>query len=68
MYVCLCNVLTERDILSAIAAGSRSVAALYKNLGCEPQCAKCVPEVCRLLRAENSGRPASAEAAVALGR
>jgi bacterioferritin-associated ferredoxin len=49
MYVCLCNGLTDRDVRNC-AAGGCSVAMVYRSLGCEPQCGKCVPYVRQMLR------------------
>jgi bacterioferritin-associated ferredoxin len=49
MYVCLCNCLTDRDLRNS-AAGGCSVAMVYRSLGCEPQCGKCVPFVRQMLR------------------
>jgi len=49
MYVCLCNGLTDRDLRNS-ADGSCSVAMVYRSLGCEPQCGKCVPFVRQMLR------------------
>jgi len=49
MYVCLCNGLTDRDVRSCTRDGC-SVAMVYRSLGCEPQCGKCVPYVRQMLR------------------
>ena len=44
MYICLCNAITDRDVRAHTAAGEGcSVAMVYRALGCEPQCGKCVP-------------------------
>ena len=50
MYVCLCNGLTDRDLLPHTAAGIGSVAMVYQACGCRPQCGKCVPLVREMLR------------------
>jgi bacterioferritin-associated ferredoxin len=50
MYVCLCNALTDRDLLPHTASGASSVAMVYSACGCRPQCGKCVPFVRRMLR------------------
>ncbi len=50
MYVCLCNTLTDRDVRAHGAGEGCSVAMVYRALGCEPQCGKCVPYVRQLLR------------------
>ena len=49
MYICLCNSLTDRDVRSC-AQGGCSVSMVYRSLGCEPQCGKCVPFVRQMLR------------------
>jgi bacterioferritin-associated ferredoxin len=53
MYICLCNGLTDRDV-RASCEGSCSVSMVYRALGCEPQCGKCVPYVRQMLRQEAS--------------
>lgn len=62
MYVCLCNRLTDRDVRDC-AEGGCSVAMVYRSLGCEPQCGKCVPFVRQMLRqvAEAEGKNAGAD-------
>jgi bacterioferritin-associated ferredoxin len=55
MYICLCNALTDRDVRANCEDGS-SVAMVYRSLGCEPQCGKCVPFVRQMLR-EQAGNP-----------
>lgn len=52
MYVCLCNALTDRDVRAHSANAGCSVAMVYRALGCEPQCGKCVPYVRQMLRRE----------------
>ena len=49
MYICLCNGLTDRDVRNS-AEGDCSVAMVYRALGCEPRCGKCVPFVRQMLR------------------
>jgi len=49
MYICLCNALTDRDLRTS-CQGSPSVSMVYRALGCEPQCGKCVPLVRQMLR------------------
>jgi bacterioferritin-associated ferredoxin len=50
MYVCLCHGLTTRDITHHARNGCGSVAGVYKQLGCRPQCGKCVKDVRRLVQ------------------
>jgi bacterioferritin-associated ferredoxin len=54
MYICLCNALTDRD-LRVHSEGACSVAMVYRSLGCEPQCGKCVPYVRQMLRRSGAG-------------
>ena len=55
MYICLCNALTDRDLLPHTAAGGASVAMVYQACGCRPQCGKCVPYVRRMMREQADG-------------
>jgi len=50
MYICLCNAITDRDLRTHSAQAGCSVAAVYRALGCQPQCGKCVPFVRQMLR------------------
>ena len=50
MYICLCNALTDREIRAQCSGAGGSVAMVYRGLGCEPQCGKCVPLVRQMLR------------------
>ena len=59
MFVCLCNGLTDRDVRDSAEAGC-SVAMVYRSLGCQPQCGKCVPVVRDMLR--QSAAPAQIHA------
>ena len=42
MYVCICNALTDKQIVSAIEQGARTVADAYKMLGVEVNCGQCI--------------------------
>ncbi|MCD8513512.1 MAG: (2Fe-2S)-binding protein [Nitrincola sp.] len=42
MYVCICNGVTERDILQAIDDGAQSVRDLNRELQVGGCCGKCV--------------------------
>jgi bacterioferritin-associated ferredoxin len=53
MYICLCNGLTDRQIRAQCDNGG-SVAMVYRGLGCEPQCGKCVPFVRQMLREQDT--------------
>ena len=49
MYVCLCNALTDRDLLPHTSCAT-SVSMVYRACGCQPQCGKCVHFVRQMLR------------------
>jgi bacterioferritin-associated ferredoxin len=54
MYVCLCNGFTDKQVR---AAGSGcSVAGVYRSLGVQPRCGKCVPMVREILQEGQGGR------------
>lgn len=50
MYVCLCHGFTDGQVRDVVAAGCSTVSDVYRRLGDLPQCRKCVPEVCALVR------------------
>lgn len=56
MFVCLCNGLKDSQMCGAIDGGANCVSAVYKSLGCQPQCGKCVPFV----REQLAQRPGAA--------
>lgn len=41
MYVCICNALTDQEILTASEQGARTVADAYRVLGVEINCGQC---------------------------
>jgi len=49
MYVCICQAVTERQVLEAARNGLRSVKALKEHLGVAADCAKCARCAHRLL-------------------
>ena len=50
MYICLCNAIRDRDLHPHVAGGGGSVSMVYRALGAEPKCGKCVPFVRQALR------------------
>ena len=42
MYVCHCNVVTDRDILETIANGARRVADVARETGAGRTCGNCI--------------------------
>ncbi len=50
MIVCSCNVLSDRDVRSAVEAErTRSTSRVYGCLGCSAQCGRCASTVRRLM-------------------
>ncbi|MCI5048817.1 MAG: (2Fe-2S)-binding protein [Rickettsiales bacterium] len=45
MYVCLCNAIKEKEMLGAIQAGATCPEDVYKSLGCNPVCGRCIPMI-----------------------
>lgn len=41
MYVCICNALTDQQILDAAERGARTVADAYQLHGVEINCGQC---------------------------
>ena len=41
MYICLCNAITEREIVSAVEQGARSTRDLAHGLGVGLGCGRC---------------------------
>lgn len=41
MYVCICNALTDQQIVTAAEQGARTVAEAYRVLGVEINCGHC---------------------------
>ncbi len=50
MYICICNAVTEREIVGAYDLGCRTVGDLRRDLGVGNCCGKCVPEARNVLR------------------
>ncbi len=43
MIICSCNVLSDHDVRSAVAApdAPRTAAQVHRCLGCSPECGRC---------------------------
>jgi bacterioferritin-associated ferredoxin len=50
MYVCICNAITDSQVDLAIGQGCRSVSDVFRRVGERPNCGKCVPDLCRMVR------------------
>ncbi|GAK34287.1 (2Fe-2S)-binding protein [Iodidimonas nitroreducens] len=55
MYVCICNGLTEKRVLAAAreTGERRSVGALYKKMGCKPQCGMCLTHAKTIIKQDD---------------
>ena len=51
MYVCVCNAVTERQVLAQVAEGARSLPELSATLGIATCCGRCADHACALLAA-----------------
>ncbi|TQV85829.1 bacterioferritin-associated ferredoxin [Aliikangiella coralliicola] len=53
MYVCICNAVTDSQIIEAQQNGHTSMSAITKHLGVGNCCGRCVPTAKEILK-ENS--------------
>ena len=50
MIVCSCNVLSDRDVRSAVEAErTRSTSQVYGCLGCSAQCGRCARTIKKIM-------------------
>jgi bacterioferritin-associated ferredoxin len=50
MIVCSCNMLSDQDVRSAVAAKApRSTSQVYGCLGCSAKCGRCARTIRRLM-------------------
>jgi bacterioferritin-associated ferredoxin len=61
MYVCNCNGIREREVRAAIAAGARKPADVFKAQDTQPQCARCVCDIRRMLAEQRESLKYAAE-------
>jgi bacterioferritin-associated ferredoxin len=64
MYICLCNAITERQIIQAAELGARSAEDLASGLGVGLGCGRCT-SCAKTLLVETVARLASAPAGCA---
>lgn len=50
MYVCICNAITDTEILKAAKAGVRDLWGLERQLGVASGCGSCKEAACEILR------------------
>lgn len=54
MYVCICNGITENQVLEAIDQGARSVRDLNRELGVGSECGKCTCVARKIVRQQQA--------------
>jgi bacterioferritin-associated ferredoxin len=50
MYVCNCNGIREREVHAAIEAGASRPVDVFRHCQTQPQCAKCVCDMRRMIQ------------------
>jgi bacterioferritin-associated ferredoxin len=58
MYVCICNAVTDHEILAAVEHGARTLEQLEQTLLVGTCCGKCRETACELLERHRPPRPA----------
>jgi bacterioferritin-associated ferredoxin len=58
MIVCSCNVLSDRDVRDTVSAGADrpSVASVFRNMGCEAKCGRCVRSIVAIVDQHSAAR------------
>jgi len=56
VYVCICNGVTDHQILEAAASGCSSVSELTMRTGCGANCGSCLDMVAGLLEQARASR------------
>ena len=61
MIVCSCNVLTDRDVRTAVTGSEppRTAGQVYGCLGCSPQCGRCARTIRRIMDEAVAATPAA---------
>ena len=62
MYVCVCNAVTERQLVAAVREGAMTLRYLRWDLGVTAECgrcARCAHECLRSALSEHTGKPAT---------
>lgn len=62
MIVCSCNVLTDRDVLSALTQTEeppRTTGQVYGCLGCSPKCGRCAASIRKIMDEALTGAAAA---------
>ncbi len=61
MYVCNCNGIRQRDVRAAIDAGASRPAEVFRHCQSQPQCAKCVCDMRRMIQESDQALRYAAE-------
>jgi bacterioferritin-associated ferredoxin len=61
VYVCNCNGIRERDVRAALDQGAAKPSDVFRHCGSQPQCAKCVCDIRRMIQAERQALRYAAE-------
>ena len=51
MIVCSCNVISDKQVFSVVAAAQNrapAISQVYARLGCRARCGRCVPSIKKL--------------------
>lgn len=58
MIVCSCNVLSDRDVRETLGSRAErsSVASVFRNMGCEAKCGRCVRSIVAIVNQHDSSR------------
>lgn len=58
MYLCVCNAITEEQVVWAVRErGAASVAAVFETLEAEPDCGRCLEAMAEAILAIRAGEP-----------
>ncbi len=61
MYVCNCNGIRQRDVHAAIEQGASRPAEVFRHCQSQPQCAKCVCDMRRMIQESEQALQYAAE-------
>ncbi|MGE5538132.1 MAG: bacterioferritin-associated ferredoxin [Gemmatimonas sp.] len=64
MFVCVCHGYNEKCVSEAVDGGPATLAEVYRRLGEQPRCGKCVPDVLRMYH-DRRGKDADGDAPAA---
>jgi len=65
--VCLCNSVTEKEILSLLKRGANSTADIQKHTGAGTSCGRCLPVIDKLVETYKKKKPKEQQTKLDLG-